>query len=173
MRPSAVLFDLDGTILDSAPIICAAMSVASAEFGHPREPAVFARYVGPPPWHTFGEVTGEPPEQIDRIVARYREIYDTMMAATPVFPGVPEVIDALAARGVPLAVETSKLRSAAIALLEGVGLADRFLTCSPWLKPGDSCFVNGCLLASGARRSHSVSTGDDRKPSGQYVLGCV
>ena len=33
------------------------------------------------------------------------------------------------------------------------------LTCSPRLKPGDSCFFNGCLLALGARRSHSISTG--------------
>lgn len=128
MSFSAVLFDLDGTILDSSPIICAAMSVASAEFGHHRPPEVFAPYVGPPPWHTFGEVTGEPPAVVDRIVRRYRAIYASMMSTTPVFPGVGEVIDALSERGVPLAVATSKLRSAAIELLEGVGLAGRFVT---------------------------------------------
>lgn len=125
---SAILFDLDGTILDSSPIICRAMSLASAEFGHPRDPAVFRPFVGPPPWHTFAEVTGEPPEVVERIVPRYREIYDGLMADTPVYPGMPSLIEALAGAGVPLAVATSKLRDAAIALLEGVGLAGCFLT---------------------------------------------
>jgi phosphoglycolate phosphatase len=127
-RPTAVVFDLDGTILDSSSIICAAMSVTAGEFGHPHPPEVFRPYVGPPPWHTFGEVTGEPAEVVARIVPRYREIYGSMMAATPVFPGVREVIDDLAARGMPMAVATSKLRSAAITLLDGAGLADRFVT---------------------------------------------
>lgn len=128
VRWSAILFDLDGTILDSSPIICRAMSLASAEFGHPRDPAVFRPFIGPPPWHTFAEVTGEPPEVVERIVPRYREIYDGLMADTPVYPGMPSLIEALAVAGVPLAVATSKLRAAAVALLEGVGLAGCFLT---------------------------------------------
>lgn len=122
------MFDLDGTILDSSPIICRAMSLASAEFGHPRDPEVFRPFVGPPPWHTFAEVTGEPAEIVERIVPRYREIYDELMSGTPVFPGVPSLVEELAAMGIPLAVATSKLRSAAIALLEGVGLAPHFVT---------------------------------------------
>lgn len=124
---TAILFDLDGTILDSSPIICRAMSLASAEFGHPRDPAVFRPFIGPPPWHTFAEVTGEPPHVVERIVPRYREIYDGLMADTPVYPGMPSLIEALAGAGFPLAVATSKLRAAAIALLEGVGLAGHFV----------------------------------------------
>jgi len=126
--PSAILFDLDGTIMDSSPIICRAMSLACAEFGHDRAPEVFEPYIGPPPWHTFAEVTGEPPEVVERIVPRYREIYDGIMDRTPVFPGMPSLIETVAAAGVPLAVATSKLRSAAISLLEGANLADKFVT---------------------------------------------
>lgn len=125
---SAILFDLDGTILDSAPIICQAMSLACAEFGHPRDPEVFRPYIGPPPWHTFAAVTGEPPEVVARIVPRYREIYDGLMDSTPVYPGLSPLIDALAAEGLPLAVATSKLRSAAVALLAGIGLTGHFVT---------------------------------------------
>lgn len=128
MTWSAVIFDLDGTILDSAPIICAAMAQATTDFGHPREPEVFRPYIGPPPWHTFAEVTGESEEFVERLVPHYRAIYDAMMAATPAFEGVPKVIRELAAAGVPMAVATSKLRSAAISLLELHGLADLFVT---------------------------------------------
>lgn len=128
MTWSAVIFDLDGTILDSAPIISAAMARATTDFGHPREPAVFLPYIGPPPWHTFAEVTGEPPDVIERLVPHYRAIYDELMAETPAFEGVPDVIRQLAAAGVPLAVATSKLRSAAISLLEQHDLADLFVT---------------------------------------------
>ncbi|MDO5683000.1 MAG: HAD hydrolase-like protein, partial [Propionibacteriaceae bacterium] len=125
---SAILFDLDGTIMDSSPIICQAMSIACAEFGHDRAPKVFAPYIGPPPWHTFAEVTGEPPEVVARIVPRYREIYDGLMDRTPVFPGMASLIEQVAGAGVPMAVATSKLRSAAIALLEGALLAQHFVT---------------------------------------------
>ena len=47
------------------------------------------------------------------------------------------------------------------------------MTCSPRLKPGDSCFFNGCLLALGARRSHSISTGLDGQPDRTYDLGRI
>lgn len=125
---SALIFDLDGTILDSAPIICLAMSTACEEFGHRCAPEVFRPYVGPPPWHTFAEVTGEPAAVVEVIVPRYREIYDSMMVRTPVFAGVPDVLKSLGEVRVPMAVATSKLRSAAISLLEQHGLADLFVT---------------------------------------------
>lgn len=131
MKPipySALLFDLDGTILDSAPIICLAMSRAMKEFGHDVPPETFAPYVGPPPWHTFAEVTSEPSEVIERMVPRYREIYDAMMDRTPAYPGLPALIERLAQAGVPMGVATSKLRSAAVSLLAGHLLADRFVT---------------------------------------------
>lgn len=125
---SAILFDLDGTILDSAPIICQAMSLACGEFGHPRDPEVFRPYIGPPPWHTFAEVTGEPPAIVERMVPRYRQIYDGLMDQTPAFAQMPELIAALAAENIPLGVATSKLRSAAVSLLQGWALADHFVT---------------------------------------------
>lgn len=128
MTWTAILFDLDGTILDSAPIICAAMARACTEFGHPRDPEVFRPYIGPPPWHTLAEVTGEPMEVVEKIVPRYREIYDELMADTPVYPGMPELIRRIHAAGTPMAVATSKLRRAAIDLLDGVGLAEAFVT---------------------------------------------
>lgn len=125
---SGLIFDLDGTILDSAPVICLAMSIACEEFGHRCAPEVFRPYIGPPPWHTFAEVTGEPADVVEVIVPRYREIYDSMMVRTPVFAGVPELLRNLGEARVPLAVATSKLRSAAISLLEQHGLADLFVT---------------------------------------------
>lgn len=124
----AVLFDLDGTIIDSAPIICRAMAATTAEFGHPRSEESLRRYVGPPLWHTFAEVTGEPPEVIEEIVHAYRARYAELMPATPVFQPVADLIRRLHRRGVPLALATSKQRTAAHRLLELHGLAELFVT---------------------------------------------
>lgn len=52
----------------------------------------------------------------------------------------------------------------------GMVSIEKVLTCSPRLKPGDSCFFNGRLLALGARRSHSISTGIHGQPDRENVL---
>lgn len=124
----AVLFDLDGTIIDSAPIICRAMAETTAEFGHPRSAESLRRYVGPPLWDTFAEVTGEPEAVIEEIVRAYRVRYARLMSDTPVFEPVAELVRRLHRRGVPLGLATSKHRGAAQRLLELHGLADCFRT---------------------------------------------
>ncbi|OYO18140.1 haloacid dehalogenase [Enemella dayhoffiae] len=122
----AVLFDLDGTIADSSDIICRAQAQTCAEFGHPVSPESLRPYVGPPPWFTFGEVTGEPPEVVERMVRSYRALYAELLPQTPVFQPVVGLLERLHAAGMPLALATSKQRAAALRLLELHGLAEPF-----------------------------------------------
>ncbi|OYO13604.1 haloacid dehalogenase [Enemella evansiae] len=122
----AVLFDLDGTLIDSAPIICRAMAETLANYGYPRTEESLRPYVGPPLWFTFAEVTGESPEVIDAIVRDYRARYAELMPATPVFEPVVGLVRRLHRRGVPLALATSKQRTAAERLLELHGMTDLF-----------------------------------------------
>ncbi|QGF23938.1 HAD hydrolase-like protein [Raineyella fluvialis] len=123
-RPTAVLLDLDGTMLDSADSITRALAQALADFGHPAEPKSLRRYVGPPVRETLSALLPEVPA--DESVAHYRALYGrSMLAATP-FPQTVPLLDGLAAAGLPLAVATSKKETTAHELLLHHGLADRF-----------------------------------------------
>ncbi len=119
----AVLFDLDGTLVDTVPLILE--SVRHAFAGERRGPtdAEWIAGIGTPlraqlqPW-TDG------PEHLERIVARYRafqqEHHDRRTAA---FPEAVEAVRALHARGHRIGVVTGKLSAPAARSLAHVGLA--------------------------------------------------
>ncbi len=120
------LFDLDGTLVDSAPGIHASIRVAAAELGLPEPTAEqLTAMVGPPLQDGFADVLGV--EDVDRAVAAYRAHYaaGAMFEAT-VYPGVAELLADLRAEGQLLAVATSKPVEFARRILDHVGLADAF-----------------------------------------------
>lgn len=125
---TAVLFDMDGTLVDSRPGIVASMTITLRGLGVPVPPeAQLAANIGPPLHETFSSLLGRPPAEVDDVVAAYRATYATeMLAGTRVFDGVAELLDALAAAGHPLAAATSKAQHLAVALLDHLGLASRF-----------------------------------------------
>jgi phosphoglycolate phosphatase len=127
-RPDTVLFDLDGTLLDSGPSILAALRKAVAEEGVPALPPEAERaLVGPPFYQALPPLIGDDTE---RVVRTYRRIYVTegfVYRAEP-YPGIKALLDGLARHDVRLAVATSKLETSAVAVLEHVGLAGRFAT---------------------------------------------
>ena len=127
MRPSAVLLDLDGTISDSGPAITASIAETLAAFGYPAQsPAELLRFVGPPIREGFRTLAGVPEEQLDAVVADYRARYNERMLHAPVFPGMADLVRDLHARGVPLALATSKRRSLAVVIIEDAGLTEHF-----------------------------------------------
>ena len=122
----AVLFDLDGTLIDSVPLIVASMQHAFA--GRERAPTEkeWVALIGTP-LEAMIRRWGEDEADVALLRERYKEHqwahHDSMVRA---FPGVPEVLDALAARGVRMAVVTSKLESSARRSLEFLGLVRYF-----------------------------------------------
>jgi phosphoglycolate phosphatase len=127
-RPDTVLFDLDGTLIDSGPSILAELRQAFAEEGVPTLPPEVERaLVGPPFYQALPPLIGDDTE---RVVRTYRRIYVTegfVYRAEP-YPGITALLDGLARHHVRLAVATSKLETSAVAVLEHVGLAGRFAT---------------------------------------------
>jgi phosphoglycolate phosphatase len=126
---NAVLFDLDGVLVDSRAAISGAMNHALAANGFPQRPeAELYRFIGPPLALGFAELTAQPADS-DVVVAcitSYRERYAvTSLTDTEVFPGIPQALDELVRRH-RLAVATSKVRALAEPLLAAVGLRDRF-----------------------------------------------
>ena len=121
----AVLFDLDGTIVDSAPIVTALFAKTAKDItGRDHRPEDMLKYVGPPmPWSMMDMGSAE--EDVPRHIAAYRARYDGIMTDSPLFDGIESVIRNLTER-VPVAIATSKKESGARLILEKHGLADIF-----------------------------------------------
>jgi phosphoglycolate phosphatase-like HAD superfamily hydrolase len=121
-----VIFDLDGTLTDSAQGIVAsfrhALSVVGAAVP---EGDLVGIIVGPPMHHTLREMgLGE---QADAAIAAYREDYLTRgWAMNRPFDGIPALLADLRAAGVRLAVATSKAEPTAHRILTHFGLAGHF-----------------------------------------------
>lgn len=127
-RFTAVLFDLDGTIVDSAPGITATLAYTFKTLGLPiPTPTELLVWVGPPILDSFRDLASLDIEQSQRALAIYREKYlsEGVYDAT-VYPGVREVLYAIHAAGIPLSLATSKPETPARAVLEHFQLIEPF-----------------------------------------------
>jgi phosphoglycolate phosphatase len=128
MTADAVLFDLDGVLVDSRAAYAASMNATLADHGHPvRDDAELHGYLGPPLHRTFATLVPEATEkELDALVLGYRARYGAVMVAqSTLFPGIAEALATLAAAA-PLVVATSKAQALARPLLEGLGVAEHF-----------------------------------------------
>ena len=128
-RPAAVLFDLDGTLIDSIELILGSMRYAFVKCESPAPSNdEWLTGVGIPLRTMFQRYASEDPE-IDRLIAAYREHqlanHDSLVRC---YDEVPQTLAALEAAGHPLAVVTSKGDVLAKRGLELVGIADYFDT---------------------------------------------
>ena len=125
-----VLFDMDGTLVDSTPGIWASIRVAAAELGLSRPtPGQLRAMVGPPLQDGFAGAFGLTGDDVDRAVAAYRAHYTGgAMFDAEVYPGIPELLARLRADGAVLAVATSKPEPFAVRVLEHAGLLAGFDT---------------------------------------------
>lgn len=168
----AVVFDLDGTLIDSAPDLHAAANVLLADRGRPKLSLAeitlmigdgmpklieraFAATGGAP-------VPGEMPHLTERFLAAYRDPQRTHL--TTVYPDVAETLAALHGRGLRLAVCTNKIESAAVEVLRDLGLAARLdaivgSDTVPARKP-DPAHIVAALDRIGARPADAVMVGD-------------
>jgi len=129
----ALIFDLDGTLVDTAPDLLGAMNAVLTQQGRPLvEPETLRHMVG------FGAAslirqamaaTGEPvteehlPALVDDFVVHYRQ---HLADGSAPFPGVVETLAALRRDGVKMAVLTNKPHELTLPLLELLDLAKYF-----------------------------------------------
>lgn len=130
MRPafSCILFDLDGTIVDSAPGITATLAYTFAQLGRPiPTPAELVAYVGPPILDSFREQGGLTQAEAQHALDIYRPEYlRTGVFNATVYPGIPEVLRQIHESGVPLSLATSKPEAPATLILEHYDLLKYF-----------------------------------------------
>lgn len=140
--PRLVMFDLDGTLVDSVPDLAAAVDSMLAQLGRPAAGIEQVRH-----WVGNGSLVlvrralagrlehdDVDSEQAQQALALFMQAYAGSHALTSVYPGVTECLDWLAAREIPLAVVTNKPSEFVAPLLEEKGLGGYFR----WLVGGDT-----------------------------------
>jgi phosphoglycolate phosphatase len=125
---SCILFDLDGTIVDSAPGITASLAWTLEQLGRPvPSPAQLLEWVGPPILDSFRDREGMNLEEAEHALDTYRPHYLANGAFdSTVYPGVGQLIRDLGRSPIPLSLATSKPESLATVMLEHFDLADSF-----------------------------------------------
>ena len=129
-----IIFDCDGTLVDSQASIVACVQAAFAAEGLPLpEPTSVRRIVGLSLEPALMALLPEPdPLLAHRLALGYKEAFTQHRASPayhePLFPGTRELLDSLHARGLLLGVATGKAMRGLRFALEHHGLADRFVT---------------------------------------------
>ncbi|MFB2596163.1 HAD hydrolase-like protein [Herbiconiux sp. P17] len=128
LAPSLVIFDLDGTLIDSAANILAGLRATFAALGLPvPDDEELSHYIGPPVRQSFLARAGFGPERAQQAGRLYGRISDEHFRdGVEVYPGIRSALASIAARGTVLAIATSKPEPQALALLGEHGLRDHF-----------------------------------------------
>jgi phosphoglycolate phosphatase len=122
-----VLLDLDGTLSDSEPGILRSLQWACAQEGFPIPTEEEVRSVIGPPFEIGLPSIGIPDDALERVVDTYRDRYTRIGAyENTLYPGIIEMLDALAALGMSLSVATAKPEQTAHPILDYFGISDRF-----------------------------------------------
>jgi phosphoglycolate phosphatase len=169
MKPELLLFDLDGTLVDSVGDLTAAINGLLVEQG--RTPLTVDE-VRPMVGDGVGilvqralEARPGPAIDLDAAVARYVALYEASPAAhTLIYPGVIETLAALAELGYPLVVCTNKPERVSGALLKVLGMSGLFTRVFggdtlPWRKP-DPRVIEAILKEFGVKPADVLFIGD-------------
>jgi phosphoglycolate phosphatase len=128
-RPAALVFDLDGTLIDSRRDITTAINRMREELGLPPIPLeAVVTMVGEGARLLVERALGPdfPPDQVDRALARYLEHYaDVCLEETRAYPGIEEMLEGLVER-YPLALLSNKGEALSRKILAGLGLSRFF-----------------------------------------------
>jgi phosphoglycolate phosphatase len=171
MPAPTIVFDLDGTLIDTAPDLIDTLNVVFAREGLPPVPYDTARNLiggGARAMIVRGiEAEGRvvAPAEVERMFADFIAYYaDHIADRSRPFPGLLDALDELAARGCRFAVCTNKLERLSQLLLEALSLAGRFeAICGQdtfGIQKPDPEILRRTIAAAGGSLRHAVMIGD-------------
>lgn len=119
----AVIFDFDGTLADTIPLIVASFNAACAaplgrDLSHEE---VISRFGIPDADMLRRELQSEPAEIVSEAIENYFACYEEQHSMVEVFTGISELLEALRERQIPLGVMTGKGRQSAEISLRQLG----------------------------------------------------
>jgi phosphoglycolate phosphatase len=166
-----VIFDLDGTLVDTAPDLINALNFVLDREGLPPVPLHSARNMigaGSRKLIERGlELEGRSatPADVDRLTADFIEHYAAHIAdESRPFPGLESALDDLATRGYRFAVCTNKLEWLSKLLLDRLGLASRFSAiCGAdtfGVSKPDPAILRQTIARAGGQLSAAIMVGD-------------
>ena len=183
--PCSILFDLDGTLVDSIELILGSARHAFIGFaGRVPSDDEWRAGIGRPLQAVLREYTNGDEAEAERLLGRYREYqlehHDRLLTA---YDGVVDTLRALSARGHPMAIVTSKADWLAQRALEFVGISDLFGA----LVGCDTCVnhkphpepVERALALLGEETSNAIFVGDSPHDiqsgvaAGVYTVGAT
>jgi HAD superfamily hydrolase (TIGR01509 family) len=128
-RPLAVIFDMDGTLLDTEAVHRVTMQAAARDMGRDLSDGLFLQLVGVHRDENNRTLRAHWGEEfpLGDFYAQADEAFEAMWrVGVPFRPGAVELLDTLAARGLPLALCTSTASPSAEERLTAAGIIDRF-----------------------------------------------
>jgi phosphoglycolate phosphatase len=181
MAAPTIVFDLDGTLVDTAPDLIATLNTVLTHAGLPAVTFAAARnMVGGGARHMIERGLAAAPSlpsparegglgwgaaDLERLCGQFIEHYAAHIAdhSRP-FPGVEAALDELARGGCRLAVCTNKLEGLALRLLGALGLADRFAAiCGAdtfRVQKPDPAILHGTVARAGGHSDAAIMVGD-------------
>ncbi len=169
LQSRAVLLDLDGTLVDSAPGIIASFRTALGALGHVLPPAQdISALIGPPIADVMRDLlTLFGDDRVDQALAAYRADYgERGLFETALYPGVEETLSDMQQSGARLFLATSKRTVFAHRILEHLKIS-RLFSGIHGSEPGGSLDQKPELIAHvlrqhGLGHTESVMVGDRR-----------
>lgn len=149
MKPT-LLFDLDGTLIDSAPSILAGFKAAFEEAHITPVLPLTSAIIGPPLRQTLSNLTGgADSDTLSALAEGFKRHYDNEgYKETVVFPGVADMLESLAGRGLDLHIATNKRLLPTERILEFFGWRGWFRTVYAADMPGRGFKSKGGMVAA-------------------------
>lgn len=170
LRYPHILFDLDGTLIDSAPAILASFREAFAQTGVSPVRRIDESVIGPPLTETLQWLAGsDDPALINRLSDAFKTSYDTEgYKATEAYDGVGTLLATLAAAGHRLSIATNKRIHPTRLILNHLGWLPYFTHLyaldlfSPRL-PNKAAMIGRLLSDQAIAKAEAIYIGDRRE----------
>lgn len=161
----AVLFDLDGTLLNTTEGVLESALYAAQKLGYPELPyETMLTFVGPPIQQSFMKWYGCTAEKAQEAANVFRSYYkENALFKAELYPGIIDLLNELKLRGIKIGVATYKREDYAISILEHFGIAPFCQTmhgADNFNKLTKADIVNICIQELSSQKDGVVLIGD-------------